>query len=101
MLFIASQALSGGGPAGLRATAGVCLGYVVHSLLFAAGVAAIVAASPLLFEGLRWFGVAYLAWLAFQLVRSALRPGGLDLPRTEANGELGRGLMTALLIPKG
>ncbi len=101
MLFIASQALSGGGPAGLRATAGVCLGYVVHSLLVAAGVAAIVAASPLLFEGLRWFGVAYLAWLAFQLVRSAMRPGGLDLPQTETNGQLGRGFLTAFLNPKG
>jgi threonine/homoserine/homoserine lactone efflux protein len=101
MLFISSQALSGGGPAGLRATAGVCLGYVVHSLLVAAGVAAIVAASPVLFESLRWFGVAYLAWLALQLIRSALRPGGLDLPRADAGGQLGRGFLTAFLNPKG
>ncbi len=101
MLFIAAQALSGGGQAGLRATAGVCLGYVVHSALVAAGVAAIVAASPLLFVGLRWFGVAYLAWLACQLMRSALRPSGLGLPQAETGGQLGRGFLTALLNPKG
>ena len=51
----------------------------LHSLLAALGLAALVAASPLLFQALRWIGVAYLAWLAFKLLRSALRPGALDL----------------------
>jgi threonine/homoserine/homoserine lactone efflux protein len=60
MLFIASQAISGDAGAGLRATAGVCAGYVVHSLLVALGLAAIIAASPVLFAALRWIGVAYL-----------------------------------------
>jgi threonine/homoserine/homoserine lactone efflux protein len=57
-----SQTLSDGTTAGLRSTAGVCLGYVGHSILVALGVAAIIAASPALFEALRWFGVAYLIY---------------------------------------
>ena len=56
MLFIASQAMSGGTPAGLRATTGVLLGYCVHSLLVARGVAARGAASPGVVEVLRWVG---------------------------------------------
>lgn len=101
MLFVASQALAGGGPAGLRATAGVCLGYVVHSLLVALGLAAVIAASPAFFEALRWFGVAYLAYLAVQLMRSALRPGRLALPGTQERNQLRRGFLTAFLNPKG
>jgi len=37
MLFIVSQAISGAA-AGLRATAGVCAGYVIHSLLVRRGL---------------------------------------------------------------
>jgi threonine/homoserine/homoserine lactone efflux protein len=101
MLFVTSQTLAGGMPAGLRATAGICLGYVVHSLLAALGVAAIVAASPLLFEALRWAGAAYLVFLACRLVRSALRPGRTAPPGRAERRALRRGFLTAVLNPKG
>ncbi|RCW78496.1 threonine/homoserine/homoserine lactone efflux protein [Phyllobacterium bourgognense] len=101
MLFVASQALSGGASAGLRSTAGVCLGYVVHSALAALGVAAIIAASPMLFEALRWLGVAYMIYLAFQLMRSAMKAGQLTLSAVSANRQLRRGFLTAFLNPKG
>ncbi|UXN58788.1 LysE family translocator [Phyllobacterium zundukense] len=101
MLFVASQALSGGASAGLRSTAGVCLGYAVHSALAALGVAAVVAASPMLFEALRWLGVTYLVYLAFQLLRSATKAGQLNLSAAPANGPLRRGFLTAFLNPKG
>ena len=101
MLFVASQTLSDGTTAGLRSTAGVCLGYVGHSILVALGVAAIIAASPVLFEALRWFGVAYLIYLAFQLVRSAARTGSLTLFTGPSRKQLRRGFLTAFLNPKG
>ena len=101
MLFVASQALSGGASAGLRSTAGICLGYMVHSALAALGVAAIIAASPMLFEALRWLGVMYLICLACQLVRSAMKAGQITLSVVPANGQLHRGFLTALLNPKG
>jgi hypothetical protein len=81
--------------------AGVRLGYVGHSILAALGVAAIIAASPVLFEALRWFGVAYLIYLAFQLVRSAARTGSLTLSAEPSRKQLRRGLLTALLDAKG
>ncbi|UXN63757.1 LysE family translocator [Phyllobacterium sp. A18/5-2] len=101
MLFVASQALSGGAPAGLRSTAGVCIGYIVHSALVALGVAAIVAASPGLFAALRWVGVAYLAYLAFQLIKSAMKAGILTLVTAANKNQLQRGFLTAFLNPKG
>lgn len=101
ILFIASQAASGGTRAGLRSTAGVCLGYLVHSALVALGLAAVVAASPMLFEAVRWIGIAYLLYLASKLVRSALKSGGVTLPPVTEGGQMGRGFLTSLLNPKG
>lgn len=101
MLFVTSQALSAGAAAGLRATAGLCLGYTVHSVLVAIGVAALVAASPLLFAALRWMGVGYLIYLAFMLVRSAMSTGRPETSTEPTGRQILRGLMTALLNPKG
>ncbi len=101
MLFIASQALGGRTASGLRATAGVCTGYLVHSLLVAIGLAGLIAASPMLFAVLRWMGVAYLAWLALRLLRSATKPGGVDVPMAQERPAFRRGFLTAVLNPKG
>ncbi|QPC86870.1 LysE family translocator [Mesorhizobium sp. NBSH29] len=101
MLFVSAQALSGGATAGLRATAGICLGYLVHSGLAALGVAALIAASPLLFAGLRWLGVAYLAYLAMRLIGSALHPEAAAADTRRVADPLRRGFVTALLNPKG
>ena len=101
ILFIASQAVSSGTAAGFRATAGVVLGYCVHSLLVALGLAAVVAASPALFEAIRWIGITYLVYLAYRLVRAALRPGGVQVPGTRVKDQLRKGFLTSLLNPKG
>lgn len=101
MLFIVSQAISGSAAAGLRATSGVCAGYVVHSLLVGAGLAAIVAASPVIFESLRWTGVAYLFYLGLQLLRSALKQQPARLPKVRMAHPFRKGLLTAVLNPKG
>ncbi len=102
MLFVASQAMSGGASAGLRSTAGICTGYIVHSALAALGVAAIVAASPALFMLLRWFGIAYLAYLAARLLISSMKAGTSAPTRAMAAADaLRRGFLTAVLNPKG
>ena len=101
ILFVASQGLSGGPRAAMRANLGVLLGYMMHALLAAFGVAALVAASPLLFEVLRWVGVTYLAYLALKLIRSAIHPRHLSLVRTPDNALVMRGFLTSFLNPKG
>ena len=101
ILFVASQGLSGGTTAAMRANLGVLVGYLMHAILAAFGVAAVVAASPVLFEILRWVGVAYLAYLAIKLIRSAMRPGRLVLAATPNNALVRRGFLTSFLNPKG
>jgi threonine/homoserine/homoserine lactone efflux protein len=101
LIYIAAQALTGGRTAALRANAGVMLGYVTHAALATFGVAALVAASPILFETLRWCGVAYLALLAFRMIRSAIRGGGIALNPNAAPASLAKGFVTSFFNPKG
>jgi threonine/homoserine/homoserine lactone efflux protein len=62
--------------AGLRqrsfvpAVAGLCSGYVVHTLLLALGLAALLAGVPGLLGWLTVAGAAYLLWLGFSTIRS-------------------------------
>lgn len=70
MLFILSQVMGKDAKAGMMATVGVCTGYLLHSILVALGIAAIIVSFPLLFETIRWLGIAYLLYLAFGLLKS-------------------------------
>jgi threonine/homoserine/homoserine lactone efflux protein len=54
----------------LPAVAGLCSGYVLHTVLMAAGLAAVLAASPGLLGWLTVAGSAYLLWLGAATVRS-------------------------------
>ncbi|MEM8730161.1 MAG: LysE family translocator [Pseudomonadota bacterium] len=65
MMFCAAQAMSQGQRAAWRASAGIALGGMLHGLAAGLGLAAIMAAQPLLFDVIRWVGVAYLLWLAW------------------------------------
>lgn len=101
MLLCIAQGLSRG-PSGVwRAVNGVALGYLAHAVLAAAGLAGLVAASPVLFETVRWIGIAYLAWIAIGMLRAAFSPSGpLILPDARPLS-LWRGFLTSFLNPKG
>lgn len=101
LLFVAAQALTGGRRGALRANAGVILGYLAHALLCAMGLAAVVAASPVLFEALRWIGIAYMAYLAVQMFRSATRPSTGQAQASQREVSIFRGFLTSFLNPKG
>jgi threonine/homoserine/homoserine lactone efflux protein len=68
-LFLA-KTIAGGRAAGIAAFTGASLGCVVHSLLAAFGLSALIAASPVAFLMLKIIGAAYLLWLAFDAVRN-------------------------------
>ena len=69
---------------GLRArrvapsVAGLCTGYLVHTALIVAGLAALIAASPGLLTGLTLAGAAYLLWLGVSTMRSWRAAGFTD-----------------------
>jgi threonine/homoserine/homoserine lactone efflux protein len=103
ILFTASQGISKGRLAALRAVGGVLLGYSAHAILSAFGIAVLVSASPFLFSALKWFGVVYFIFLAAQILYSACqRKKRIILDEHEAETiSLWKGFFTSFLNPKG
>jgi threonine/homoserine/homoserine lactone efflux protein len=100
MAYLAMIAATEGRRPGLAAVAGVALGLAVIGLLAALGLGTIIAAEPVLYQALRWGGVGYLLWLAWDGWRGAAEP----VRHAAAGSSLGRffrrGLVTNLLNPK-
>ena len=101
MLFILSQVMGKDAKAGIMATVGVCLGYLVHSVLVALGIAAIIVSFPILFETIRWLGIAYLLFLDFSLIKSVFNTQRLAIEKKNTAKPIQKGFFTALLNPKG
>lgn len=64
-LFVLMQSVQRGPRVGFAVVQGLCLGIGLHTLAVAAGLAAVVAASPMLFQLMKWCGALYLVYLAW------------------------------------
>ena len=64
--YLALLSAGKGRRAGFAATLGVALGLLVVGLAAALGLTALIASSRTLYEALRWGGVLYLLWLAYE-----------------------------------
>jgi threonine/homoserine/homoserine lactone efflux protein len=100
MLFVIGQTLAGGAGRGWAAMLGIVTGAMVHVALAASGVAALIAASPALFEALRIAGALYLLWLAQGALRAAWQGGARLQPAAPARAAYRDGLVTNLTNPK-
>ncbi len=101
MLFVLSQVMGKDAKAGMMATLGICSGYLVHSVLVAVGLAAIIVSFPILFETIRWLGIAYLVYLAVNLLRSVFSKNTIRIENKSTSSPIKKGFFTALLNPKG
>ncbi|MCK4107759.1 LysE family translocator [Acinetobacter radioresistens] len=101
MLFILSQVMGKDAKAGMMATFGICFGYLIHSVLVALGIAAIIVSSPLLFDTIRYIGIAYLLYLAFNLLKSVFNQKKVTVEEIPHTNLVRKGFFTALLNPKG
>jgi threonine/homoserine/homoserine lactone efflux protein len=102
-MFVLGAGLGNGARAGLLACAGVMTGLLVHLSLALIGVSALLAASPLAFDLLRWAGAAYLIWIGIPLVVRAWRNRQAPVaagPMPSATRVYWQGLTTNLLNPK-
>ncbi|MFN8073994.1 MAG: LysE family translocator [Kineosporiaceae bacterium] len=100
-LLLRTAVTSGAGRA-WAVTLGTQVGTLTWGVLAAAGVAAVLAASPLAFEVLRWLGAAYLVTLGVRIVLATRRTDDdlPDPPRDTVLTAARRGLLTNLLNPK-
>ncbi|BBG58725.1 MULTISPECIES: LysE family translocator [Providencia] len=101
ILFISSQGLSGGMSAAWKANLGIILGYMTHAILAALGLAAIVATSPLIFNTIKWVGVAYVAYLAVKMLLSAIHAREFQVRPISTQAVIGKAFLTSFLNPKG
>ncbi|MEO0995634.1 MAG: LysE family translocator, partial [Pseudomonadota bacterium] len=67
MMFTIASGAAGGPRAGLAAAAGISLGVLLHVVLAAAGLGALVTAYPLAYDAIRYAGAAYLLYLAISM----------------------------------
>lgn len=100
MMFTLAQGLRGGPRAGMAANAGIAAGGLIQTLIAGLGLGALVAAHPMAFDAIRWAGVAYLLYLALQMLRSGPLATGpaaqaRPLPRVFLDG-----MLVNLLNPK-
>ena len=102
MTYLAALSLTSGMRTGFAAVAGIALGLATYGVVAALGLAAVIEHSPLLYGILRWGGVAYLLWLAWETWSSErdISPDATDGPDGEPFVAFRRGLITNLLNPK-
>lgn len=93
MLFCLGQGLRSGPRAAMAASAGISAGSFVHVTLAALGLGALIAAVPWAFDVIRWIGVAYLLYLAWQTLRSSAAP---DAEAAELS--VGRAFWTGFVV---
>lgn len=66
-LIIRTATLEGKSKA-FQAAVGICLGCIAWGLVVACGLGALLMASALAFNVLKWMGAAYLAWLGLNMI---------------------------------
>lgn len=101
MLFVITNALTGGRGAGFSATGGIMLGGAMHAIIGAIGVGLLLKWAPTLFTFMIFTGAAYMAWIGVSLIRSAII---IDAVGTAARRSrwiaFRQGAVTCLLNPK-
>ena len=88
----------GGYRAGAAATWGVIVGDQILLWLAVAGVAALLAANPLVFKAVQYAGAAYLAWIGLKLIFA--KPGSASPIRIEPHHYFRQAMLITLLNPK-
>jgi threonine/homoserine/homoserine lactone efflux protein len=100
MAWLALLSVERGRVAGLAAVAGVALGLLVLGLAATFGLGALIAENRWLYETLRWGGVAFLLYLAWDSYAESRKPLSLRGTNERPSTHFRRGLVTNLLNPK-
>jgi threonine/homoserine/homoserine lactone efflux protein len=94
-VYSIAAGLSRGSRAGVIAALGCTVGVIPHMLAAITGLAAILNASAVAFQTIKWIGVAYLLYLAWQTLRDT---SAIDVDAASAPVSFWRVIRTAVLI---
>ena len=100
-VYTVAAGLGQGARASVVAAFGCTLGILPHMLAAITGLAALLHASAIAFEVVKYLGVAYLLWMAWSTLRSrgALRVDSQETPRS-SGAIVFSGILVNLLNPK-
>jgi len=100
VVYTLSSTLGGGLKAGFWAAIGCTIATVIHLVVAMAGLAAILHTSAVLFQAIKFAGVAYLLWMAWAVLKGR---GGLSVRPTEPKSPvqlIRSGILLNILNPK-
>ena len=101
--FILGRSLSGGRADGVAAALGISAGSVIHTILAALGLSALLATSPYAFMAVKYAGAAYLIFIGVKalLARAAKLPGADEVPAADGRwSSFRQGILSNVLNPK-
>lgn len=99
-LFVLTQSALNGAKSGLWVVLGLCSGLVFHSVAVAMGLAALLKASIVAFTLIKFAGVAYLLYLAYQALRAPVQALSGEAPKRSPMALYRRGLIMNITNPK-
>ncbi len=94
-VYSIAAGLSRGSGAGIVAVFGCTLGVLPHMVVAITGLAAILHVSAIAFQAIKWFGVAYLLYLAWRTLRDQ---SAIQVEDNRAPVSFWRVIRTAVLI---
>lgn len=101
ILYVIAKSLSDGARSGIILACGLVSGIAFHTALVMLGVAALISSSPTALTALKYFGAAYLLYLAYGAFGAS---GKLKIGRAEADRSTAalyqRGVLMNVLNPK-
>ncbi len=102
MLLVIARSIQGGPRDGTLVAAGLVGGLLLHTAIVSLGLAALLAASALAFNLVKWAGAAYLVWLGIQILRHAGDAASLTAASRHYSARelLTQGFLSAALNPK-
>jgi threonine/homoserine/homoserine lactone efflux protein len=103
VIYITTRGMAQGRRAAWLSTVGICIGYLVYTMLAALGLSAVLQASAIAFDIVRYAGAIYLVYLGIRTLLS--KHGGPLRLRAVNPAPAGRilqqGILTSMLNPKG
>ena len=100
MIYLISVALANGKSAALTSLMGIVTAIIIHITLVSAGLTAIFISNPLFLTVLKFFGIAYLLFLAFNTIKSNKKITIDTTKNDRRSGFFYKGLVINLLNPK-
>ncbi|WP_434362817.1 LysE family translocator [Parasalinivibrio latis] len=101
IMLLVGISISRGKQAAWKCILGFLLGTSLLMVLSVLGLGALLATSDLLFQVVKWAGVAYMAYLGVMFILEARKPTESVSEESASAGALRAGFLSTLLNPKG